>query len=278
VDPEDFKSFCRALTTSEVGSIPTRSRHLWKVTKQMACVGGVALIAGLLLMPFDGASAVLDWAAGPGSAAAPVAAPNTTQPDNVHESAAPEDSVAEESAAPVAAPDMSRPETVPGSADSTDTPAEEPLMSAADETTDPGPVRKGPSPKGAVLRSALYPGWGQLANGKPYKACVVFGVEVYFLGVAVLSSRRAQDLLDSSRFVTSGAELADLEQRYADYVDRRNAHLWWLGAAILYSMLDAYVDASLTEVEEGLSKPPPFYLESMAGEDGALRFGIGARF
>jgi hypothetical protein len=148
---------------------------------------------------------------------------------------------------------------------------------ADEEKPEARPV-KSVSPKGAVLRSALYPGWGQLSNGKPYKACVVFGVEVYFAGVAVLAGRRAQDLLDRSRFAVSEVELADLERRYEEYIERRNAYLWWLGAAVLYSMLDAYVDAGLADVEEGLDKPAPIFLESSAGDDGSLRLGIGARF
>jgi len=207
----------------------------------MAGFCGTILLASVAFIPFEGACAGVDGAAGP---------------DRVAE-AAPQADVDQ---ARRGSEGTARPDTI-----------------ADEEVPEARPVKR-ISPKGAVLRSALYPGWGQLSNGKPYKACVVFGVEVYFVGVAVLAGRRAQDLLDRSRFVVSESELGDLERRYEEYIDRRNAYLWWLGAAILYSMLDAYVDAGLADVEEGLDKPAPVFLESSAGEDGSLRLGIGARF
>jgi hypothetical protein len=242
VDPEDFKSFCRALITSEVGSIPTRSRQTSNMTMHMIRSVILAVIAVVTMIPQAGMCAgLVRIGCLPGSACrgALVQAPPAE--------AAPEKETA---------PD----DTLRGA----------PVVSAV--------VWKGPSPKGAALRSVFYPGWGQLANGKVYKACAVFGVETYFLGVAVLSGRRAQDLLDSSAYVTSGAELADLESRYQRYVDRRNTYLWWSGVAILYSMLDAYVDASLAGVGQGMSNPPLVFLESGAGEDGAIRLGVRARF
>jgi hypothetical protein len=135
-----------------------------------------------------------------------------------------------------------------------------------------------PTAKGALLRSAIYPGWGQLSNGKPYKACVVMAVEAYLAGVALSSDRRARDAKRLARGSAGLEQAGSFEDRRTRYEDRRNAHFWWLGAAILYSMLDAYVDASLAGVSEGGSKPVPVILSSSHGSGGGVRFGIVARF
>jgi hypothetical protein len=326
VDPEDFKSFCRALTTSEVGSIPTRSRHILKATVRMAIEVRLARRTVLIRVADDGfsrarrllrsANRLRRWilarscATGPAKGTPSESAKpmrvcgkrTTTKMAGIRfaafiaamASAAVSASAAEYhisfTSGKMCPPDgydvqglvLGGPGTVSVHRDSPQVSVgrngTDPLVATERDTTASLGSWTGPSPGGAVLRSAVYPGWGQLANGKRFKACVVFGVEAYFVGVAVLSSRRAQDLLDQSRFVTSQEELAELERRHDDYINRRNAYIWWLGVAILYSMLDAYVDAILREVEESLSKPPPVFLESTAAENGSLRLGIGARF
>ena len=125
-------------------------------------------------------------------------------------------------------------------------------------TDEPKDTVDAPSPRGALLRSAAYPGWGQLANRKPYKACVIMALETYLLGVALTAARSASDA-------------AELE-------NRRNAYLWWLGAAVLYSMLDAYVDANLEGVGEDASRPPPVLVEPVPGSDGGLMIGVSVKF
>ena len=135
-----------------------------------------------------------------------------------------------------------------------------------------------PSPRGALLRSAVYPGWGQLSNGKPYKACVIMAVEAYLAGVALSSDRLARDSGELAGAASTPAEIAGFERRRARYEDRRNAHFWWLGAAVLYSMLDAYVDANLAGVSEGASKPRPVQLEPRSDVDRGFGFAIVARF
>jgi hypothetical protein len=134
-----------------------------------------------------------------------------------------------------------------------------------------------PSPKGALIRSAIYPGWGQLANKKPYKACVIMAVEAYLLGVALSSDRSARDAGRLAREAATGPGAAAFADRRTRYEDRRNSYFWWLGAAILYSMLDAYVDASLAGVPKKGSKAPPVILGARQ-VDGAFEIGIGARF
>jgi hypothetical protein len=207
VDPEDFKSLCRALITSEVGSIPTRSRQSLECAMRAWIDRGRRAVALLVAL---------------------------------------------------------------GS-----------LCCAAGARCEPPPAGVAaahrPSPKGALLRSAAYPGWGQLANGKPYKACVIMAVEAYFVGVAVSAGRRAADAEELAAGASTAAEVTALEEKRARYEDRRNAHLWWLGAAILYSMLDAYVDASLAGVGEKGSEPP-VSLRLRSGSPGDLGLAVVAKF
>ena len=101
-----------------------------------------------------------------------------------------------------------------------------------------------PDPRGAMLRSIVFPGWGQWYNGKKLKAAAVFAVEVGLIANAVYQNFLAgQASSEAERFV---------------YTDRRNQSLWWLAGAILLSSLDAYVDAQLAGFDVGpdLSRAP----------------------
>jgi hypothetical protein len=95
------------------------------------------------------------------------------------------------------------------------------------------------SPKGAMLRSLCVPGWGQLYNGKWFKALLAAGTEFGLIANAVVQNQYA---------VKSQTEL---EKEF--YQDNRRLSLWWLGAALLYSITDAYVDAQLYHFDESPS-------------------------
>jgi len=97
--------------------------------------------------------------------------------------------------------------------------------------------KKAKSPTGAMWRSLAFPGWGQWYNGKKLKAALAFGAETGVVGAAVYFDGR---LRKASTFE---------DQEY--WRDRRNLMYWWLGAAILLSMADAYVDAQLSDFDEG---------------------------
>lgn len=145
-------------------------------------------------------------------------------------------------------------------------------------TDEPADTKDVPSPRGALLRSAAYPGWGQLANGKPFKACVIMAVEAYLAGVALSAARSASDAGELAAAAVTPEEIARFEERRVRYENRRNGYLWWLGAAVLYSMLDAYVDANLTGVGQDASKPPPVLVEPVPGSDGGLMIGVSVKF
>lgn len=91
--------------------------------------------------------------------------------------------------------------------------------------------RKLPNPKSAMIRSIVFPGWGQWYNGKKWKAALVFATEVGIIAGAVYWNNRSKNASDELNRVL--------------YKDYRNQSYWYLGAAILVSMGDAYIDAHL---------------------------------
>ncbi|MFQ5631694.1 MAG: DUF5683 domain-containing protein [bacterium] len=97
--------------------------------------------------------------------------------------------------------------------------------------------KKAKNPTGAMVRSIFFPGWGQLYNGKWLKALIVFGAEAGFIGTAIYLNQKAHD----DRETALNREL---------YADMRNTNYWRTGVAILISMLDAFVDAHLSDFDE----------------------------
>lgn len=102
---------------------------------------------------------------------------------------------------------------------------------AADSLT-----RKTKNPTGAMLRSIIFPGWGQWYNEKRFKAVLVFGVEVGIVANTIRQNQKVQ------------ASKSDLEREF--YLENRRLSNWWLAGVILLSMIDAYVDAHLYEFDE----------------------------
>lgn len=91
------------------------------------------------------------------------------------------------------------------------------------------PVTPLPSPKGALLRSAALPGWGQYYNGKRLKGSVFLLLQVGLLTGTLLQ-----------RSHTPSGGLTPLG----------NTLLFSLIGVRIYSMADAYVDAQLADFDD----------------------------
>ena len=98
-----------------------------------------------------------------------------------------------------------------------------------------------PDPTGALLRSAVLPGWGQFYNRKPLKGLALGSVELGLLAWLIAEHAMAEEARDD--FQRTG------DPFYEDSYDRHSARrldlIWYTSAAWLYGMLDAYVDAHL---------------------------------
>jgi hypothetical protein len=114
------------------------------------------------------------------------------------------------------------------------------------------------SSTGAVLRSMVVPGWGQLYNASYIKAVVFAGVE----GSLIFSASHQHDQM--KRFQKAG----DF-RRERFYRDSRNRLLWWLAGTVMLSMGDAYVDAQLY----GLDVSPDLSLQ-----DGTVSVTVSCNF
>lgn len=100
--------------------------------------------------------------------------------------------------------------------------------------TEVAPI-KSKSPKGAMIRSAIIPGWGQVYNKKYIKALVYLGGEMYF-------ASRYISLDDKIKKITvDGISDSIIE----DKEHERNGWLWLLGGGYLLALGDAFVDAHL---------------------------------
>ena len=97
------------------------------------------------------------------------------------------------------------------------------------------------SPLGAVLRSAVLPGWGQFYNESYIKAGVALALNGALIGVIIHNNLKWQMEGDVS------------------FRDTRNTFLWIWGLTYLITLADAYVDANLYGFDEimGISYLPP---------------------
>jgi hypothetical protein len=90
------------------------------------------------------------------------------------------------------------------------------------------------NPTGALLRSAVLPGWGQFYNDEPVKGLAFGAAELGLLGWLILENGAAED-----------ARLSGDDLSYQTHRQRRLDLIWYTSAAWLLGMLDAYVDAHL---------------------------------
>ncbi len=94
------------------------------------------------------------------------------------------------------------------------------------------------NPTGALLRSAVLPGWGQFYNDKPIKGLLFGSVELGLLSWLIVEHLAAEDARHSGD-----------EHAYEAHSQRRLDLIWYTSAAWLFGMLDAYVDAYLYSFE-----------------------------
>jgi len=90
------------------------------------------------------------------------------------------------------------------------------------------------SPWGAVARSAMIPGWGQLYNEQYLKSVLTFAVVFYFARNVSLNNQRYKDTGEGK------------------YRDRRSINSWYLGLAYALTMIDAFIDASLFKFDDSI--------------------------
>ena len=110
-------------------------------------------------------------------------------------------------------------------------------------------VKKKKPFKAAAL-SLFIPGGGQLYNSAYLKSIGVMVLETSMIGLAVYHHFKAEDYYDKYRISENENDYND----YLDYYYKRQSDLWWLGAVVFLSTIDAFVDAHLFNFEEKKNK------------------------
>lgn len=137
-------------------------------------------------------------------------------------------------------------------------------------------LRFNPDPTGALLRSAVFPGWGQLYNRKYIKSAVVAAGEILLIFYLIKNYNKYDEYRDKfnssvPQDVTSAtpplsANLASPDPGYYEarqvsffnewrhQNDKYDQFKWYTAFYIFLSMFDAYVDAHLIHFEAELSE------------------------
>jgi hypothetical protein len=132
------------------------------------------------------------------------------------------------------------------------------LAPAPSRAAETGAAWVGPSAFERAVRSAVFPAWGQLTNGKNHKAAVLFSVQAYLYTRIVREGREGGAAeREEARLEGMGADPAEIalaRARATDHFDRRRNLLFWAFVAGFYGAIDAYIDAHLGDFERELEE------------------------
>ncbi len=94
------------------------------------------------------------------------------------------------------------------------------------------------NPKTAGYMGLIFPGGGQIYNGRYLKAGLIMSLEV----ASYLAFRKNRDYYN---------DYANLNLPLAEhrYLEKRNKYAWWMGILYIYGVLDAIVDAHLHQFD-----------------------------
>lgn len=128
------------------------------------------------------------------------------------------------------------------------------------------------SPFWSSARSLVVPGWGQLRNGSEFRGGVVFGLQTYFLLRYRVAERRGRFYDEERSAENPRWDSAYLDERVADSKDTRGDMVWWSVITLLYSVIDAYVDAHMVGFDEQIEEVErvTFSIEPNGGEGAAF--------
>jgi uncharacterized protein DUF5683 len=132
-------------------------------------------------------------------------------------------------------------------ADSDDAGAAQP---APPVTTEP---RYRVSPTSATLQSLVVPGLGQYRAGARVRGAIAFALESYLVTRVFIEHDRAGDDRDREDAANAAGDINAANEYAASanlHEERRGELLFWTGIAHMFNMLDAYVAAHLSLVDE----------------------------
>jgi len=114
-------------------------------------------------------------------------------------------------------------------------------------------------PTKAALYSLIIPGGGQFYNENYWKFSSVLAIEGYFLSRTIYHSVKTHNTYERYRESLDENEY----EIYLDYYYKLQNDYWWLGATVVLSMIDAYVDAHLYNFQEKKEKINLKFIDDM---------------
>jgi hypothetical protein len=110
---------------------------------------------------------------------------------------------------------------------------------------------------GAVLRSAIVPGWGQIYNESYWKAPIVWGISAWLIYNWIQNNKNYNTY--KNQLLQTPTSDPNLTYRNF-YRDQRDLFTIYMGITYLLQLVDAYVDAHLLDftVQENYQLRMPF--------------------
>ncbi len=130
-------------------------------------------------------------------------------------------------------------------------PAQQDTVAASDSNTSTVKFEMQKSPWGAVARSAIIPGLGQIYNESYWKAPIIWGITGWLVYVWVDNNNKYIDY--KNLYIQYGDKaLYDYKRTRDFYRDQRDQFAIYIALTYLLNLVDAYVDAHLFDfsVEE----------------------------
>ena len=131
-------------------------------------------------------------------------------------------------------------------------------------------------PRFVMMRSLLFPGWGQYHNHAYWKAGVVAIVEGYLIGRAIsdeLRLRQLQDDVNRAQEAGDDAAYTEAVTAYNSLLNASVSRMWLLGGVVAYAMMDAYVDAHFVDFDVQFKDDP-----ALRGHHPDSRVELGVRW
>jgi hypothetical protein len=102
------------------------------------------------------------------------------------------------------------------------------------------------SPSKAALLSAFIPGGGQIYNEKYIKASGIIFIELSLFSTAMYYNKKMIDYKNKmKKSVIDSPDYSNNKFYYHDSWENRQSYIYWTGACIFLSTIEAFVDAHL---------------------------------
>lgn len=112
------------------------------------------------------------------------------------------------------------------------------------------------SRRGAFLRSAALPGWGQRYQGYARRGYLMLGAAAASIGYAVVAEQTYRDARDAYRTADNEADFNRLYRDFEDQGSKADLAVWLVGAAWVLNMIDAGSQGPNIQDLQGFSLGP----------------------